>query len=152
LGSSPSFRWIGSNFGIAPSTKNVKQLVESARHALNSQQNDGATVTKRHTENVFCKVYRDNGDSIMGKQFCDLVFPGQCLFSISESDCVIHQPGTAPVCISGCLVTEWQCQKTMARLPRILQNLKLPAGGIPTNGVIENVLLPPKFLNGNNKV
>lgn len=105
---------------------------------------------------MFRRVYRDNGDSITGKRFCDLVFPGQCLFSISESDCVIHQPGTAPVCISGCLVTEWQCQKRMAGLPRILQNLKLPAGGIPTNGiptdgVIKNVLLPPKSLIGNNK-
>jgi hypothetical protein len=68
-----------------------------------------------------------------------------------ELDCVIHQPGAAPVCISGCLVTEWQCQKTMAGLPRILRNLKLPAGGIPTDGVIDNVLLPPKFLIGNNK-
>jgi hypothetical protein len=27
----------------------------------------------------------------------------------------------------------------------------LPAGGKPTNGVIENVILPPKFLIGNHK-
>jgi hypothetical protein len=46
LGSSPSFKWIASNFGIAPSTKNIKQLVELAHRALNSQQNDGTIVTK----------------------------------------------------------------------------------------------------------
>jgi hypothetical protein len=122
VGSSLSFKWIARNFGIAPPTKNVQQLVELACHALNCQQNDGANVTERQTQNALCKIYRIHEDSISDKLFGDPVISGQSLLSISESGCVIHQPGYVPVYISCCLETEWQYQKRLVGLPRILLN------------------------------
>jgi hypothetical protein len=87
----------------------------------------------------------------LDKQFDELVFSGQSLLLISESDCAIHQPGSVPVLISGCLKKKrGKIKAGWLDFPRILQKLKLPANDIPTKeGVMECVILPPKFLIGN---
>jgi hypothetical protein len=61
-------------------------------------------------------------------------------------------PGSAPVGISGGLVTQCQYLNRLVQLASVLQKLKVPANGIPTNDIMDNVLLPAKFLNGKNKM
>jgi hypothetical protein len=149
LGSSLSFKWIASNFGIEPSTKNAQQLIESSQYALNCRQENGVNVTKRQMENVLCQIYRIHGDSNSDKWFGDVLFSGQSLFSISDSESVIHQPGSTPLRISGCLVTNWPCLNRMIHLSSILRKLNLPENCIPPKDVVDQVVLPPKFLIGN---
>jgi hypothetical protein len=79
---SPSSRymqWFSSRFNLPTSRDSMEQLAETVRHALTKRYQ--TPFSRRKVENVLCKVYRSRTGSLSDKKFCDLVFPGQMIFT-----------------------------------------------------------------------
>jgi hypothetical protein len=72
-------QWFLGKFKLKATIDLMEQITETIRHALSSRYQ--IPFSRRKVENILCKVYQTRSGSLSGKNFCDLIFPGQMLFT-----------------------------------------------------------------------
>ncbi len=145
-------QWFLSRFKLPATADSMEQITETVRHALSTRYQ--IPFSRRKVENVLCKVYRTRSGSHSDKKFCDLVFPGQMLFTCEGDRLRVSFPSNAAAedtLVELYLVQQWAFDNTLLSVEDIIGKLGISDKGVPTNKEASDWLVPSALMFGRAK-
>lgn len=142
-------KWFLNRFNLPSGPDTMEQITETIKHALGSCY--GVPFSRRKVENVLCKVYRNRTDSTSDKRFCDLVFPGQSIYSCDGDGLRVSIPNESEqedTFIEDYLVTKWAFANTSITVEEMNGKLGMSDKGVPTPKEAENWSVPDDLMYG----
>ena len=132
--SSRYMQWFLGKFKLKATVDSMEQITETVRHALSSRYQ--IPFSRRKVENVLCKVYRTRSGSTSDKKFCDLIFPGQMLFTCEGNRLRVSFPSNDAAKDSLAelyLAQRWAFDNMLLSVDAIIRRLGISDKGVPTN-------------------
>jgi hypothetical protein len=125
----------------------AQQITESLMTVLTKRF--GGYFSRRKLENILCKVYRRKNNNKSDERFCNLIFPGQMLFSCDGDNLVITYPGRLPpACVGGTLVGKWALRSESMGMEQLIQSLGIIGNGLPSMKEIMAWTVPNALMFG----
>jgi hypothetical protein len=145
-------QWFTSKFGLSTSSETMEQITETVRHALSSRY--GIPFSWRQVENVLCKVYRTRTGSNSDKKCCDIVFPGQMLFTLEGAGLRVSfpsNPESEDILVDDYLVRRWAFDNTFLGVEEMNGTLGISDRGVPSNQEASDWSVPDALMFGRAK-
>jgi hypothetical protein len=130
----------------------MEQTMETVRYALSTRYQ--IAFSCRKVKKVLCKVYQSQSGSLSDKKFCDLVFPGQILFTCEGDGLRVLFPlnlEAEDTLVELYLVQEWAFDNTLLSVEEIIGKVGISDKGVPTNKEASNWLVPGALMFGGAK-
>jgi hypothetical protein len=125
----------------------MEQLTETVRYALTKRYQ--TRFSRRRVENVLFKVYRSRTGSLSDRKFCDLIFPGQMLFTCKGDGLRISFPSimeAEDTVVDQYLVHQWAFDNTLLSVKDVILTLGLSDKGVPTSREAREWFIPDALM------
>ena len=126
-------QWFLGKFKLPATVDSMEQITETIRHALSSRYQ--IPFSRRKVENILCKVYRTPSGSLSDKKFCNLIFPGQMLFTSEGDRLRVSFPSNDAAedsLVELYLVQQWAFDNMLLPVDEIIGKLGISEKGVPT--------------------
>jgi hypothetical protein len=137
-------KWFLSRFDLPSGPDALEQITESLKHGLSSST--GLPFSRRKVKNILCKVYQNRTENTADSRFCNLVFPGQTIYSSCKGDGLRvsfpNETGLGDILVNNCLVTRWAFGNTLLTVNDMIGKLGMPNKSVPTPKEADNWLVP----------
>jgi hypothetical protein len=142
-------KWFLTKYEIPTGSETVEQITEALKHLLSLRYQ--IPFSRRHIENILCKVYRNKTNGASDRRFCDIAFPGQMLFTCEGGGLRIMFPEDSileDTFVDQYLIAKWPFDNSLLSVEDLIGKLGMSDKGVPTAKEAENWSVPESLMFG----